>query len=58
LIVGINNKFAHRRAIAGAAIEASIANINASMDDIDQHLLANAALPMSDHMLEDKHFLV
>jgi hypothetical protein len=56
LILGIDDKFGHQRAIAGAAIEASIANINVSMDDIDQHLLADAAVPVPDHMPEEKHF--
>ncbi|CAM0947138.1 unnamed protein product [Alopecurus aequalis] len=56
LMLGINDKSGHRRAIAGAAIEASIANINASMDDIDEDLLADAALPVSEHMPEENHF--
>jgi hypothetical protein len=56
LMLGINDKSGHRRAIAGAAIEASNANINACMDDIDEDLLADAALPVHDHMPEEKHF--
>uniref|UniRef100_A0ACD5WL29 Uncharacterized protein n=1 Tax=Avena sativa TaxID=4498 RepID=A0ACD5WL29_AVESA len=56
LMLGINDKSGHRRDKAGAAIEASIANINACMDDINEDLLADAALPVSDQMPEENHF--
>ena len=55
-MLGIDDKSRHRRAIAGAAIEASIANINACMDDINEDLLDDAALPVPDHMPEENHF--
>ncbi|KAM0901260.1 hypothetical protein ACQ4PT_020092 [Festuca glaucescens] len=56
LMLGINDKSGHRLAMAGAAIEDSIANINASMDDIDADLLADAAFPVPNHMPEETHF--
>ena len=56
LMLGINDRSKHQRAMAGVAIEASIANINTSMDDIDKDLIADAALPVSDHMPEENHF--
>jgi len=55
-MLGINDKSGHRRDKAGAAIEASIANINACMDDINEDLLVDAALPVSDQMPEENHF--
>lgn len=56
LMLGVNDKAGHRRAIAGAAIESSNANIKACMDNIDDDLLADAALPVPDHMPEENHF--
>jgi hypothetical protein len=56
LILGINDKSGPRQALAGAATEATIANINACVDDIDEDLLADAALPVPEHMPEENHF--
>jgi hypothetical protein len=56
LMLGVNDKSRHRRAIAGVAIEASTANINACMDSIDKELLADAALPVPEDMHEEHHF--
>jgi hypothetical protein len=56
LMLGINDTSGHQRAIAVAAIEASIENINDCMDDIDENLLVDAAFPVPDNMLEEKHF--
>ena len=56
LMLGIDDKAGHQRAIDGPAIEASVANISACMQDIDADLLADAALPVPDHMPEEKQF--
>jgi hypothetical protein len=56
LMLGISDKSGHRETVAGAAIEASIANMDACVDDIDENLLGDAALPVPDHMPEEKHF--
>uniref|UniRef100_A0ACD6AA81 Uncharacterized protein n=1 Tax=Avena sativa TaxID=4498 RepID=A0ACD6AA81_AVESA len=56
MILGINGKSEHRRAESGVAINASNANIDACMAAIDEDLLADAALPVPDHMLEENHF--
>jgi hypothetical protein len=38
LMLGISDKSGHRQTVAGAAIEASIANMDACVDDIDENL--------------------
>ena len=55
-MLGITDKSGQRRSKARAAIEASIANVDACMADIDVDLLADAAISVPDHMPEEKHF--
>jgi hypothetical protein len=56
LMLGINGKYGHQRAESRAAINASIANVNTSMSDIDKNLLDEVALPVPDHLPEEHHF--
>jgi hypothetical protein len=56
LMLGINSKVKEQQAKSGAAISASIANVNACMADIDKDLLDEAALPVPEDMPEEDHF--
>lgn len=55
-VLGINDEPVHRKCVSEAAIKASIANVDACVADIDEDLLADAALPVPDHMPEDGQF--
>ncbi|KAI4976671.1 hypothetical protein ZWY2020_050278 [Hordeum vulgare] len=55
-VLGINDEPEHKKTVSEAAMKASIANVDASVADIDDDLLADAALPVPDHMPEEDHF--
>ncbi|KAI4981353.1 hypothetical protein ZWY2020_021838 [Hordeum vulgare] len=55
-VLGINDEPEHKKIVSEAAMKASIANVDASVADIDDDLLADAALPVPDHMPEEDHF--
>ena len=50
------NEPEHRKIVSEAAMKASIAHVDACVADIDEDLLADAALPVPDHMPEENHF--
>ncbi|XP_037462214.1 uncharacterized protein LOC119333417 [Triticum dicoccoides] len=51
-VLGINDEPEHRKIVSEAAMKASIADVDACVADIDEDLLADAALPVPDHMPE------
>ncbi|XP_037473932.1 uncharacterized protein LOC119349951 [Triticum dicoccoides] len=55
-VLGINDEPEHRKIVSEAAMKASIADVDACVADIDEDLLADAALPVPDHMPEEDHF--
>ena len=55
-VLGIDDEPMQRKCVSEAAIKASIANVDACVADIDEDLLADAALPVPDHMPEENHF--
>jgi hypothetical protein len=55
-MLGINGKYGHQRAESRSAINASIANVNTSLSDIDKNLLDEVALPVPGHIPEEHHF--
>ncbi|KAI4978649.1 hypothetical protein ZWY2020_015402 [Hordeum vulgare] len=55
-VIGINDEPEHKKHVSEATMKASIANVDASVADIDDDLLADAALPVPDHMPEEDHF--
>ncbi|KAI5002170.1 hypothetical protein ZWY2020_026820 [Hordeum vulgare] len=55
-VLGINDERENKKILSEAAMKASIANVDASVADIDDDLLADAALPVPDHMPEEGHF--
>ena len=55
-VLGINDEPEHKKIVSEAAMKASIAHVDACVADIDEDLLADAALPVPDHMPEEDHF--
>ncbi|KAE8769494.1 hypothetical protein D1007_58903 [Hordeum vulgare] len=55
-VLGINDEPENKKNLSEAAMKASIANVDACVADIDDDLLADAALPVPDHMPEEDHF--
>ncbi|KAE8795361.1 hypothetical protein D1007_29793 [Hordeum vulgare] len=55
-VLGINDEPEHKQTVSEEAMKASITNVDASVADIDDDLLADAALPVPDHMPEEDHF--
>ncbi|KAE8783670.1 hypothetical protein D1007_42758 [Hordeum vulgare] len=55
-VLGINDEPEHRKTVSEAAMKACTADVDACVADIDDDLLADAALPVPDHIPEEDHF--
>lgn len=54
--LGINDEPEDRKTVSEVAMKACIADVDACVADIDEDLLADVALPVSDHIPEEDNF--